>query len=108
MKKPEAALARLTRPLHDVYALRRTESSLRPKATRVMSTQMHRRGKAFWQWSAEEWCDVVGVTAESFEAAISVAGKTSLTGALDARCRSLPQSSCGSPNPGAVAWAELP
>src|SRR5262249_35933885 len=34
-----------------------------------MFTQMHRRGKAFWQWSAEEWCDVVGVTAESFEAA---------------------------------------
>jgi hypothetical protein len=68
-RKPEAALARLTRPLHDVYALRRTESSLRPKATRVMFTQMHRRGKAFWQWSAEEWCDVVGVTAESFEAA---------------------------------------
>jgi len=68
-RKPEAALARLTRPLHDVYALRRTESSLRPKATRVMFTQMHRRGKAFWQWSAAEWCDVVGVTAESFEAA---------------------------------------
>ena len=29
-RKPEAALRRLTRPLHDVYALRRTESSLRP------------------------------------------------------------------------------
>src|SRR6266700_1727641 len=68
-RKPEAALVRLTRPLHDVYALRRTDSSVRPKATRVMFTQMHRRGKAFWQWSAEEWCDVVGVTAESFEAA---------------------------------------
>src|ERR1051326_1600294 len=67
-KKPEAALVRLTRPLHEVYALRRTDASVRPKATRVMFTQMHRRGKAFWQWSAEEWCDVVGVTAESFEA----------------------------------------
>jgi len=30
---------------------------------------MHRRGESFWQWSAQEWCDVVGVTAESFEAA---------------------------------------
>jgi integrase len=68
-RKPEAALVRLTRPLHDVYALRRTDASVRPKATRVMFSQMHRRGKAFWQWSAEEWCDVVGVTAESFEAA---------------------------------------
>jgi hypothetical protein len=35
-RKPEAALVRLTRPLHDVYALRRTDSSVRPKATRVM------------------------------------------------------------------------
>src|SRR5262245_52922433 len=68
-RKPEAALVRLTRPLHDVYALRRTDASVRPKATRVMFTHMHRRGKAFWQWLAEEWCDVVGVTAESFEAA---------------------------------------
>jgi hypothetical protein len=33
-----------------------------------MLGQMHRRGKAFWQWSAQEWCDVVSVTAASFEA----------------------------------------
>ena len=34
-----------------------------------MLGQMHRRSRSFWQWSAQEWCDVVGVTAESFEAA---------------------------------------
>jgi hypothetical protein len=34
-----------------------------------MLAQMHRRGTAFWQWSAQEWCDVAGVTAELFEAA---------------------------------------
>src|SRR6266566_4198607 len=51
-RKPEATLVRLTRPLHEVYALRRTDASVRPIATRVMFTQMHHRGKAFWQWSA--------------------------------------------------------
>ena len=64
----ETPLLRLIRPLHDVYALRRVDVSPRPHATRVMLSQMHRRGKAFWQWSREEWRDVVGVTAEAFEA----------------------------------------
>ena len=68
-RRAEATLARLAQPLHDVYRLRRAEASTRPRATRVMFAQMHRRGTAFWQWSAQEWCAVVGVTAESFEAA---------------------------------------
>lgn len=68
-KRAEATLVRLTRPLHEVYSLRRTDASIRPTATRLMFGQMHRRGKSFWQWSMQEWCDVVGVTAESFEAA---------------------------------------
>src|SRR5262245_27365865 len=67
--KAEATLSRLIRPLHQVYALRRVDASTRPHAIRVMFAQMHRRGKGFWQWSAQEWCDVVGVTAESFETA---------------------------------------
>jgi len=65
----EATLARLIRPLHEVYGLRRTDASVRPTATRVMLAQMHLRSTSFWQWSAEEWCEVVGATAESFEAA---------------------------------------
>jgi hypothetical protein len=68
-RRAEATLGRLVRPLHEVYALRRVDASTRPQATRVMLGQMHRRSKSFWQWSAQEWCDVVGVTAESFEAA---------------------------------------
>src|SRR6266568_2665388 len=68
-RRAEATLARFARPLHDVYRLRRAEASTRPRATRVMFAQMHRRGTAFWQWSAKEWCDVVGQTAELFEAA---------------------------------------
>ncbi len=68
-RRAEATLGRLILPLHEVYALRRVDASTRPQATRVMIGQMHRRSKSFWQWSAQEWCDVVGVTAESFEAA---------------------------------------
>src|SRR6266566_3844225 len=68
-RRAEATLGRLIRPLHEVYALRRVDASTRPQATRVMLGQMHRRRKSFWQWSAQEWCEVVGVTAESFEAA---------------------------------------
>src|SRR5258707_9751706 len=45
-RKPEATLVRLTRPLHEVYGLRRTDASTRPTATRVMFGQMHRRGKS--------------------------------------------------------------
>jgi hypothetical protein len=65
----EAALARLSRPLHEVYALRRTEPSRRALATRVVFGQMHRRGSTFWRWSTREWCDVVGATTASFEEA---------------------------------------
>jgi hypothetical protein len=50
----EAALVRLSRPLHEVYALRRTEASRRALATRVVFGQMHRRGSTFWQWSTRE------------------------------------------------------
>ena len=80
-RRAEATLIRLTRPLHDVYGLRRTDASVRPTATRVMCTQMHRRGKAFWHWSAQEWCDVVGATAELWD------GKTSVVLRLPARRR---------------------
>jgi hypothetical protein len=67
-RRAEATLVRLPWPLHEVYGLRRMHATTRPLATRVMFAQMHRRGKSFWQWSAQKWCDVVGVTAESFEA----------------------------------------
>jgi hypothetical protein len=65
----EAALVRLSCPLHEVYALRRAEASRRVLATRVVFGQMHRRGSAFWQWSTRDWCEVVGATTASFEEA---------------------------------------
>ena len=64
----EGGLVRLSRPLHEVYALRRKDPSRRALATHVVFRQMHRRGRAFWQWTAQEWRDVLGVTAAAFEA----------------------------------------
>ena len=63
----EAALARLSRPLHEVYSLRRKDLSRRALATRLVFGQMHRRGQAFWQWATQEWCDVLGETAQAFQ-----------------------------------------
>jgi len=34
-----------------------------------MCQQMHRRGRAFWQWSPWEWREVVGTTYSAFERA---------------------------------------
>jgi hypothetical protein len=65
----EAILSRLVRPLHEVYALRRRDASRRALAAHLLFRQMHRRGRAFWQWSAQDWHDVVGATAAAFEAA---------------------------------------
>lgn len=64
----EAALVRLSRPLHEVYTLRRKDASRRALATRIMFSQMHRRAEAFWQWTAQEWHDVLGATVQSFAA----------------------------------------
>src|SRR5712691_4792672 len=68
-KAAEAALARLSRPLHEVYALRRRDAGRRAPATRLMLRQMHRRRRAFWQWAPREWHEVVGATARDFDEA---------------------------------------
>ncbi len=70
----EAALSRLYGPLHAVFALRHTKESRRALATRVVCRQMHRRGRAFWQWSASEWREVIGTTYEAFAQIHSLGG----------------------------------
>lgn len=73
----EATLARLLVPLHDVYALRRTEASMRPVATRIMCRQMQRRARAFWQWTTRDWLEAIGPTYEAFERVHAVGGARS-------------------------------
>jgi hypothetical protein len=64
----EAALVRLSRPLHEVYALRHQDAGRRALAARIVYRQMHRRGEAFWQWTVQEWREVVGVSSQTFAA----------------------------------------
>jgi len=70
----EATLARLFAPLHDVCARRHAQESRRALATRVVCRQMHRRGRAFWQWSAGEWRAVIGATYEACERVHAIGG----------------------------------
>ena len=60
----ERALARLLRPLHDVYALRRADAGRRPLAARIVLREIDRRGRAFWQWSAADWLDTLGLAGD--------------------------------------------
>src|SRR5262249_49407906 len=64
----EAALARLSRPLHDVYALRHRVGSRQTLMTRVVFGLMRRRGRAFWQWTPSDWHEAVGATSRDFAA----------------------------------------
>jgi len=64
----EAALARLSRPLHDVYALRHQVGSRQTRMTRVVFGQIRRRGRAFWQWTPADWHEAVGATSQDFAA----------------------------------------
>jgi hypothetical protein len=72
-RRAEAALTRLLRPLHDVYALRHHDAGRRPLMARVVCGQMHRRGQTFWQWTAFDWHAIVGATSHDFAAANDVA-----------------------------------
>jgi hypothetical protein len=55
----ERALARLLVPLYDVFALRHTQVGRRPLVTGMICQQMHWRGSGFWQWSTQEWRDLI-------------------------------------------------
>ena len=59
----EQVLARLTAPLHAVFALRHSEESHWPLAKKLFYQAMHRRGQAFWQWSEQDWQETIGATA---------------------------------------------
>jgi hypothetical protein len=68
-RRAKAALARLSLPLHEVYALRRQDPARRAVAVRIVFAQMHRKRRTFWEWSQAEWQQVIGETVEAFEEA---------------------------------------
>ena len=64
------ALERLRQPLHHVFALRNRggDVSGRPVAVRILCREMHRRQRAFWQWSQQDWVATLSPSTAAFQA----------------------------------------
>jgi integrase len=54
-------LARIDRPIAEVYHLRHQERNLRPllDVQLLLRREMHRRQKVFWDWSPTEWMETL-------------------------------------------------
>jgi integrase len=63
-------LRRLERPLEDVYSLRHKGKTLEYiyQIKAVIRYEMHQRRKTFWDWSAEEWLEIICPTVLQFQA----------------------------------------
>jgi len=63
-------LARLDQPITDVFQLRHQDRSKSDcgYALRIMRRAMHRFGKIFWAWSADEWMELLCPTPAQFYA----------------------------------------
>jgi len=59
-------LHRLVQPLQDVFAVTHPSPNVCHDTMRIMVMEMHRRGKTFWAWSAEEWIDIIGSSYAAF------------------------------------------
>jgi hypothetical protein len=64
----EAVLDRFALPLRDVYRLRHQSDGGRTLFTRVVFGQMHRRGRAFWEWTGADWHETVGASSRDVAA----------------------------------------
>lgn len=67
-----SALSRLDQPLTDVFHVRHQDrTKVRIRSVHfVMHREMYRRGKMFWDWSADEWMDTLCPTAAVFDASL--------------------------------------
>lgn len=62
----KAKLVRLLRPLYDAFGYFQTHVKYRQLTIRLLNLEMSRRGKAFWGWSLEEWCESICLSHETF------------------------------------------
>lgn len=62
----KASLDRLLQPIEDVLTILHADANTRYDAIRVLLLEMHRRGTAFWSWSAEEWVESICESATTF------------------------------------------
>lgn len=57
IREPNKALSRLVEPMRAALACVPTNRSTVTDAIRFAALEMHQRGKAFWGWTVEEWCE---------------------------------------------------
>ena len=60
------ALARLRTPILDVLTITGASENARCGAQAVLVAEMHRRQRAFWAWTADEWGDVLCASGRQF------------------------------------------
>ena len=65
-----SALTRLDQPFTDIFRLRHQDRNQKRLTSVhfVMHREMYRRGKMFWDWSADEWMDTLRPTSAVFDA----------------------------------------
>jgi len=63
-------LARFNQPIDDLFCLRHQGHSAKlvGYVQHIMRCEMHRHGKMFWDWSAQEWIDTLCPTPALFDA----------------------------------------
>lgn len=73
----QTVIGRLLLPLSDVLAFVHAHRMVRSDMIHIMLIEMHRRGTAFWAWSAEEWAQTICPDATSFGFRYGGSGSTS-------------------------------
>lgn len=61
-----ANLGRLQRPIYDVVALRSNNPRQYQNVRRVLYREMLQRGTSFWQWSKDEWLEIICANSQEF------------------------------------------
>src|SRR5713101_8636442 len=62
----KAELQRLQTPIYDVVALRSREVHRCRRIRRVLYCEMAQRGTAFWEWSQDEWVEIICPTFQEY------------------------------------------
>jgi integrase len=60
-----ADLERLVRPIEDALAMAGGRGLLRTAVLRVMTREMHGRGRTLWGWTHAEWVETLGATEQA-------------------------------------------
>jgi integrase len=67
-------LLRFQKPIYDVIALRTTDSSTCQRLRRILYLQMIQRETSFWEWSKDEWIEIIGRTKQEYQQAFGTPG----------------------------------